>query len=94
MSEFTGYGRTNDIDFGNYVQYLNGYSKELHIYKVVGSFKSNSYIEPPDVHNAKSICHKEVVSVLNIIHCGIDETKVIRVKGSDCIKLIAKDTTK
>jgi hypothetical protein len=84
MSEFTGFGRTNHIDFGDYVHYPNGYSKELHIYKVVGSLQSNCYQNAPDTHQSENVLHNDVVDCLNIIHCGIDETKVIRVKESDC----------
>lgn len=87
MSEFTGYGRTNEIDFGDYVKYPYGFSKEMHIWKVVSSFQSNVYIDPPYTFHSEEKRHSEVVPVLNIIHCGIDETKVIRVKESDCLKL-------
>ena len=88
MSKFTGYGRTNDIDFGDYVHYPHGIYREPHIYKVVGAFKSNAYQDAPDWFHAEITRHDEVVKVLNIIHCGIDETKVIRVKESDCVKLV------
>jgi len=91
VSEFTGYGRKNTIDFGDYVQYSNGYSKELHIYKVVGSLQSNSYQDTPDTANSKKMLHSEIVPCLNIIHCGIDETEVIRVKENDCIKMNSHD---
>ena len=86
MSEFTNYGRKNHIDFGDYIQYQNGTSRILHIYKVVGALKSNTYQESPDWHGAKETIHDKVMPVLNVVHCGLDETKVIRVKESDCIK--------
>ena len=85
MIKFTGYGRKNNIDFGDYVKYP--YCNELHIYKVVGSYNSNCYQDIPDSHKAEEVMHDEVVPVLNIIHCGLDETKVITVKESDCIKM-------
>lgn len=87
MSEFTGWGRTNEIDFGDYVKYPYGMSRELHIYKVVGSFKSNVWRDIPDWFHAEEAPHSTVEKVLNIIHCGIDETKVLRVRESDCIKI-------
>jgi hypothetical protein len=87
MSKFTRYGRTNEIDFGDYVKYPNGYSREMHIYKVVGSFQSNCYRDIPDLYDSNEVHHSDIVPCLNIIHCGLDETKVIRVKESDCIKL-------
>jgi len=88
MNGFTRYGRTNHIDFGDYVKYPYGMSKEMHIWKVVSSFQSNTYIKPPYMFNKEpKIQNGGVVPVLNIIHCGIDETKVITVKESDCVKL-------
>jgi hypothetical protein len=42
MSEFTGYGRTNDIDFGDYVEIemFRYYSpNEWYLFKVVGGGK-------------------------------------------------------
>ena len=87
MSEFTGYGRTNEIDFGDYVKYPYGYSGEPHICKVVGSLRSNAYCDPPYTYRTEQKTHNGIVPVLNIIHCGLDETEVIRVKESDCVKL-------
>lgn len=87
MSEFTGYGRTNHIDFGDYVKYPYGHTGELHICKVIGSLRSNAYCQPPIMYNTKPTLHDEVVPILNIIHCGLDETEVIRVLESDCIKV-------
>ncbi|MGG0793733.1 hypothetical protein ABE137_06975 [Brevibacillus laterosporus] len=88
MSKFTGYGRTNHIDFGDYVHYPYGINREPHIFKVVKSFQSNTYQDAPYTFNSEPKIHKGgLVPVLNIIHCGIDETQVITVKESDCIKL-------
>jgi len=87
MSEFTGWGRTNEVDFGDYVEYPNGRDYDMHICKVVGAFRSNVFQDTPDWAHSKQTRQDEVVSVLNIIHCGIDETKVIRVRQSDCVKV-------
>lgn len=87
MAAFTGYGRNNDIDFGDYVYYPTGTSHELHIFKVVGSLQSNSYRDVPYWAYQKQTSHEEIVPCLNIIHCGIDETEVIKVKQSDCTKM-------
>ena len=35
------------------------------------------------MHDSKPVLHDGVVDVLNVIHCGIDETKVERVALSD-----------
>ena len=87
MSEFTGYGRTNDIDFGDYVeieQKRYGVPNEMYLHKVVGALKSNAWIDAPISWDSKPTIHDEMEIVLNVICCGVDETKVIRVRGSDC----------
>ncbi len=85
MSEFTNYGRKDTIDFGDYITYPWGFSKELHVCKVVtGGFSSNKYCDAPNTAFSKEILHDNITPCLNIIHCGIDETEVIRVKESDC----------
>ena len=69
--------------FGEYCLVPTGCGKKKHIYKVVTRFRSNSYCEVPLVHDSKPVLHDGVVDVLNVIHCGIDETKVERVALSD-----------
>lgn len=89
MSEFTGHLRSDeDIDFGDYVEIemqRYGADNEFFIHKVVGSFRSNYYLTAPlRWDSEKEIGETE--DVLNVIQCGIDETKVIRVRKSDCKK--------
>ena len=89
MAEF----KVNKEMFGKYVMIPTGYSKDKHIYKVVSVFYSNSYCDVPIVHGSEPKSQKVVETkenpygletVLNVIHCGIDETKVIRVALKDC----------
>lgn len=87
MAEF----KVNADMFGMYARIPTGYSKEMHVYKVVSKFKSNIYCDVPIVYNSKPVIHDKEFSqlsdledVLNVIHCGIDETKVIRVALKDC----------
>lgn len=87
MAEF----KVNADMFGMYARIPTGYSKEMHVYKVVSKFKSNSYCDVPIVYNSKPVIHDKEFSqlsdledVLNVIHCGIDETEVIRVALKDC----------
>lgn len=84
MSEFTGWGRKHDIDFGDYIKYPTGYSRDMHIYKVVGALCSNTYQDVPAVYNSENRIHGEIVPVLRVIHCGVDEREVITVRLSDC----------
>ncbi len=90
MSKFKGYGRKNHIDFGDYVKiemHRYGASNEFYIHKVVGALESSGWIDAPLKWDSKPKLHDQMEIVLNVIQCGIDETKVIRVKQADCIKM-------
>lgn len=69
--------------FGQYAKIPTGRSGDLHIYKIITRFRSNGYCDTPIIFG-KSTLHEEVTDVLNVIHCGIDESKVIRVALKDC----------
>ena len=69
--------------FGQYAKIPTGRSGDLHIYKIITRFCSNGYCDTPIIFG-KSTHHEEVTDVLNVIHCGIDESKVIRVALRDC----------
>ena len=70
--------------FGQYAKIPTGYSEDLHIYKIITRFQSNSYCDVPIIGLRDSTLHEEVTDVLNVIHCGVDESKVIRVALKDC----------
>lgn len=76
--------------FGRYVKIPTGYSKELHIYKVIQKLKSNYYCDVPLTYDSENNCHthSELTDVLNVIHCGCDENKVVRVAMKD-VKFIS-----
>ncbi|GKV66726.1 MULTISPECIES: hypothetical protein [unclassified Sporosarcina] len=87
MSEFTGYGRANTIDFGDYVEiemHRYGAPNEMFLHKVVSALRSNTWIDTPLKWDSQPTIHPEIEPVLNVIQCGIDETKVIRVRQKDC----------
>lgn len=95
MSEFV----VNGDMFGQYVKIPTGYSGELHIYKVVSHFQSNTYCDVPIVAASTPVPHEKSFTgldslehVLNVIHCGIDESKVIRVALKDC-EIVKKNNT-
>jgi hypothetical protein len=92
LSSFTGYGRTNEIDFGDYVeieQFRYGVPNEMFIHKVVGALESNTWVDVPVRWDKEETIHNKMEKVLNVICCGIDETKVYRVREKDCIKIEA-----
>ena len=80
MSEFV----VNDDMFGRYCEIATDFSRSLHIYKIVGLIESNCYCDMPLTNQSEPIWHKNIVPVLLVIHCGIDETRVQRVALSDC----------
>lgn len=89
MSEFV----VNDDMFGRYCRIKTDFSEDMHMYKIVSLLESNNYCNVPLRWNSGPTLHKEVVPVLLVIHCGIDETKVHRVALSDCeIQPIANNT--
>ena len=89
MSEFTNGANKSrlDIDFGDYVeieQHCHDRENEWFQFKVIGQLNSNCWTDTPLSWNSEETLHKKMEDVLNVICCGIDETKVIRVKKSDC----------
>ena len=83
MNEF----KINGDGFGYYAKIKTDYSERVHIYKVVGVFESNCYCDTPLRVDSEPYNHSEVVPVASVIHCGIDESKVVRVAISDCEKI-------
>lgn len=70
--------------FGRYVRIPTDRSNAMHVYKVISRIESNAYCDTPIVCTSTPSIHNEMVPVLNVIHCGIDESKVIRVAMADC----------
>lgn len=90
MTDFTGGQKNNDIDFGDYVEiemHRYGAPNEFFIHKVVGSLVSNAWIDAPLKWDSEPTLHGHSEKILNVIQCGIDETKVIRVAQKYCKKI-------
>ena len=79
--------------FGRYARIAYGHAlrgkQDYHIYKCIQNFRSNCYCDIPLTYQSENNCYKhdEIVDVVNVIHCGLDENKVIRVAIKD-IELI------
>lgn len=81
MSKFV----VNEDMFGKYCTIPTGCSKAEYIYKVVARIESNTYCDVPLLSGStKETTHESVIPVLLVIHCGIDESKVIRVPLAKC----------
>ncbi len=90
MNEF----RINGDGFGCYAHIKTDFSERVHVYKVVNFIESNFYCDVPIRYDAEPYAHSDVVPVANVIHCGVDESKVIRVAISDCEKIEERDAEK
>lgn len=87
MSEFN---YEKDDIFGKYCKILMYPSGEKHIFKCIGTYKSNVYMDVPicpyhemTQHNKKIKSLEDLETVVNVIHCGIYEKKVITVALKD-----------
>ena len=83
--------------FGRYARIAYGHAldgkQNYHIYKCIQSFMSNCYCDVPLTYQTENNCHTHdnIVEVVNVIHCGIDESRVIRVALNDIELLPAPD---
>ncbi len=83
----------SDDGFGTYVKIKTGYSCTPHIYKVVGIIESNYYCDVPITANSLPYNHLELTLVANVIHCGVDESKVVRVAVKDMEEMEEHENT-
>lgn len=74
--------------YGGYAYIRTDRSEDTHIYKIVNAIQSNCYCDVPVLCNSEPYVHTSVVPVLNVIHCGVDETKVVRVAVDDCENIV------
>lgn len=94
MSEFVLSGQEL---FGRYARIAYGHAlggeQDYHIYKCIQSFRSNCYCDVPLTYQTENNCynHENIVDVVNVIHCGIDENRVIRVALNDIELIPAPD---
>lgn len=94
MSEFVLSGQEL---FGRYARIAYGHAlggeQDYHIYKCIRSFMSNCYCDVPLTYQTENNCynHDDIVDVVNVIHCGIDESRVIRVALNDIELIPAAD---
>lgn len=70
--------------FGRYCRIPTGMGGHMHTYKIVSRIDSNGYCDVPLTSTSEKTLHNQIVPVLLVIHCGVDESKVRRVALSDC----------
>ena len=77
------------VDFGDYVlieQKRHGCPNEMFLHKVIGTLKSNGYVDVPVVIPREETLHKKVIDVVACICCGVQETEVYKYLLSDVTK--------
>ena len=77
--------------FGRFCRIPTDISGKMHVYKIVSRIESNGYCDVPLTSTSKQTLHNQIVPVLLVIHCGVDESKVQRVALSDCEIIPAAD---
>lgn len=95
MKPLTEKEHTEPIDFGDYVEiemYRYHAANEFFIHKVIGALVSNTFATVPIRYGetgtgTKGIPHKQSEEILNVVCCGIDESKVFRVRKADVRKV-------
>lgn len=74
--------------FGRYVKIPHVLANDggKFIFKVVGMLQSNAYYSVPigGINSEYKIRGAEMVDVLHVIQCGVDETEVLTVALKDC----------
>ena len=74
------------LDFGDYCtieQERHFKANEMYAHKVIGTFKSNFYVDVPVSWADKGSLHDETVEVVACICCGVRETEVLRYRVQD-----------
>lgn len=83
--ETTSHFHVNSDMFGTYVKIPTGYSERKDLYKVISKSLSNAYCDVPlRFENPKVVIHGVIVPILKVVHCGVNESKIIRVPLSEC----------
>lgn len=78
----------SELGYGDYVcieQFRYGVPNEFWEYKVIGTLRSNCWVDVPVKHSPAEVRHESMEDVICCICCGIDETKVVRFKLSEVV---------
>ena len=83
-SDLETFNLTDDDLFGRYcdIEMLlyGSEGNQYHRFKIIGRLNSNYYNDIPfNDHTRPAYIHDKCIDVVNVIHCGIDESKVFRV---------------
>lgn len=77
------------MDFGDYCyieQKRYGVPNEMYVHKVIGRLRSNTFVDVPMSTPPEEVIHDQFADVLRVVCCGVDETKVFKVRIQDVKK--------
>ena len=81
-----------DLDFGDYVKIEmvrhGDKGNEYYKHKVINRLSSNYFVDVPIDYEEKEVMHDKTHIVISVICCGLDETKVFRVREDQVEKVI------
>ncbi len=81
----------NGLDFGDYVKIemvrFGDKGNEFYKHKVINRLSSNHFVDIPISHEEKETIHDDMHIVISVICCGIDETKVFKVREDQVEKV-------
>jgi hypothetical protein len=78
-----------DFGFGDYCtieQHRYGCKNEHYAHKVIGTLKSNAWVDVPVTGFAEEVLHDEMEDVVACVCCGVDERRILRYRLSDVRK--------
>jgi len=86
LEQWTLHGVMPSLDFGDYArieQKRHGCDNEMYLHKVIGTLRSNTYVDVPVQSPAKEIVHDEIVDVVTCVCCGVSETTILKYRVAD-----------
>ena len=76
------------MDFGDYChieQKRFGVPNEMYLHKVIGSLRSNTWVETPVTWERQEVRHEDLEDVLACVCCGVSERQILHYRASDCL---------
>lgn len=75
-----------DYKFGDYCaieQKRHVVKNEMYLHKVIGTLRSNSWVDVPVQTPATETIHGEITDVVACVCCGVAEREILRYRTSD-----------
>lgn len=87
MAEF----KLNKSMFGMYAKIRRGYGDDIFLYKIIGQFASNNWVDVPLRYPLETTIKDKIMPVANVVECGIAENEVIKIALKDVECILSND---